>query len=218
MARYGPGPGHKDVDDDRENATPGVSNDADEDDEHELSGSSSGAHSSSRDEDESSGKKKRIRNESVKLRKQPKKSKKESAPKKERRDKRAAVGPPKDHPFGDLNAFGPPPKNPASSFMQFSRKFRAGKERGKAPNAKTVSEAWNVMTEEQRQPFVDMADKDKARVQKQIDEYIDQYPKLNSLEDYKLLVSVLRDKDKRERDGKVARRNHRDSSTHGSSE
>ena len=147
----------------------------------------------------------------------PTKKKPKKEGKKEKKEKKVSA-PPKEHPFGDLGKFAAPPKNPASSFMQFSRKFRAGRERGKAPNAKTVSEAWNVMTEEQRQPFVDLADEDKRRVQKEIDDYIASYPEyLSTIEDYKLLVSVLRDKEKRERDTKGIRR-QRDSSTHGSSE
>ena len=87
---------------------------------------------------------------------------------------RAALPPLRDHPFGDLTRFAPPPKNPASSFMQFSRKFRAGKERGKAPNARSVSETWNQMSEDEKRPFVDLAEEDKKRVQVEIDHYIAQ--------------------------------------------
>jgi hypothetical protein len=87
---------------------------------------------------------------------------------------RTALPPLREHPFGDLSRFAAPPKNPASSFMQFSRKYRAGKERGKAPNARHVSETWNQMTDEQKKPFVELAEEDKKRVQAEIDVYMAQ--------------------------------------------
>ncbi len=119
---------------------------------------------------------------------------------KKERPARVVLPPLREHGFGDLTRFAPPPKNPASSFMQFSRKYRAGKERGKAPNARHVSETWNQMSEEQRKPFVDLAEEDKRRVQAEIDVYMAQYPDdLKTLDDFKLLVSVMREKEKRDR-------------------
>ncbi len=122
-----------------------------------------------------------------------------SAAKKAKKE-RMALPPLREHSFGDLSRFAPPPKNPASSFMQFSRRYRAGKERGKAPNARHVSETWNQMSEEQRRPFVELAEEDKKRVNAEIDVYMAQYPEhLKDINDYKLLVSVMREKEKRDR-------------------
>lgn len=125
---------------------------------------------------------------------------KASTKKKGKTDKE--LPPPREHPFGDLSKFSPTPKNPATSFMQFSRVFRANKEPGKAPNAKSVSEAWNAMSEEQKKPYVDLALEDKQRVDKEIEEYIERHSDhLKNLADYKLLVSVIREKEKREKLG-----------------
>jgi hypothetical protein len=129
-----------------------------------------------------------------------------SAAKKAKKERpvRVVLPPLREHSFGDLALFAPPPKNPASSFMQFSRRYRAGKERGKAPNARHVSETWKQMSEEQRQPFVDLAEEDKKRVQVEIDAYMAQYPEhLKDINDFKMLVSVMREKEKRDRGRKL---------------
>ena len=119
----------------------------------------------------------------------------------QKRAKKEEEPPLREHGFGDLSKFGVPPKNPASSFMQFSRVYRAGKERGKAPNARHVSETWNQMTEEQKRPFVELAEEDKRRVQTEIEAYMAQYPEqLKNMEDYKMLVSILREREKRDKD------------------
>lgn len=106
--------------------------------------------------------------------------------------------------FGDLSRFDAPPKHSASSFMQFSRWFRAGKERGKAPNAKVVSETWNAMTEEERQPFVTLAEEDKKRVAREVEEYMAKYAAdVRDMNDYKALCNLLKERDKREKDGRA---------------
>jgi len=48
----------------------------------------------------------------------------------------------------------------------------------KAPSAKTVSDSWNALKDDERHPYVALAEEDKVRYSKEVDEYIAKFPVL----------------------------------------